>query len=93
MLESMALLRPQPQTIFAFELKLLTELGLEPSQEQIRLSADGKRAVTNLTQAEWPDMAGIALSQETVGELRRFLHGFIIYHLGQIPRGREAALG
>jgi hypothetical protein len=25
-------------------------------------------------------------------ELGRFLHGFLIYHLGKIPKGREAAL-
>jgi hypothetical protein len=25
-------------------------------------------------------------------ELRRFLHGFLIFHLGRLPRGRAAAL-
>lgn len=92
MLQSMLLQPPQPGTIFAFELKLLAELGLEPSAEPTGLSAAGMRAVTDLRQAEWPEVAALAFSQETVGELRRFLHGFIIYHLGHLPRGREAAL-
>jgi hypothetical protein len=27
-----------------------------------------------------------------IEELRRFLHGFLIFHLGRLPRGRAAAL-
>jgi hypothetical protein len=41
---------------------------------------------------EWPALARLALSAAQIGELRQFLHGFLIYHLGKIPRGRAEAL-
>jgi len=34
----------------------------------------------------------IELYLAQVAELHRFLHGFLIYHLGRIPKGRETAL-
>jgi hypothetical protein len=27
-----------------------------------------------------------------MAELRQFLHGFLIFHMGRLPRGRAAAL-
>jgi hypothetical protein len=33
------------------------------------------------------------LSAVQEAESRRFLNGFIVYHLERIPRGRAAALG
>jgi hypothetical protein len=31
-------------------------------------------------------------SPAQIGELRQYLHGFLIFHLGRLPRGRAAAL-
>jgi hypothetical protein len=83
---------PQPQTLFAFELKLLAELGLKPDFERSRLNPGTKLLVSALADKDWSLLAGLRPSDAQVTELRRFLHGFLIYHLGRIPRGREAAL-
>jgi len=42
---------------------------------------------------DWPAIAALLLSAEEVDELRQFLHGFLIYNLERIPKGRSRALG
>jgi hypothetical protein len=34
----------------------------------------------------------LKLSADQGSELRQFLHNFLIFHLGRLPRGRAAAL-
>lgn len=82
---------PQPQSIFAFELRLLKELGLQPDLEKSRLNPGTRQVVKALTESEWPVMARLRLSEAQVTELSRFLHGFLVYHLGRIPKSRESA--
>ena len=84
---------PQATTIFAFELKLLTDLGLKPDLDKSDLNPGTKQLVTALTEKDWPVVARLKPTAAQAAELGRFLHGFLIYHLGRIPRGREAALG
>lgn len=79
---------PQSQTIFAFELKLLNELGLRPDLAKSRLTPGAKRIVNALSANDWPAVTRLKLSEAQVGELRQFLHGFLIFHLGKIPKGR-----
>jgi hypothetical protein len=38
-------------------------------------------------------LAPLKLSVGQAAELRQFLHGFLIYHLGRLPEGRASALG
>jgi len=83
---------PQPQTIFAFELKLLKELGLKPAAAKMRLSAGAKQIVKAMIKQDWPALARLRLSDAQVTELRQFLHGFLIYYLDRLPPGRAAAL-
>jgi len=83
---------PRPQVVFAFELKLLVELGLDPDLSQVQLSGGAIALIRNLQRAEWPGIARLHLSADQVKELRQFLHGFLIYHLGRIPKGRDSAL-
>lgn len=80
------------QLIFAFELKMLAELGLEPKWGQTRLSAGAEKAAQALIQRDFAGGIGVKLASSQVGELRQFLHGFIIFHLGKVPRGRTQAL-
>ena len=84
--------KPAAQMILAFELKLLLETGLQPKWEQTGLAAGTKKIAAALTQDGW--QAGLRLkpSPAQLAELRRFLHGFLIFHLGRLPRGRAAAL-
>jgi DNA repair protein RecO (recombination protein O) len=83
---------PAARNLFAFELKLLAELGLFPDLEHSRLTPGSKEIVRNLEQRDWPGLARLKLSAAQSTELREFLHGYLIVHLGKIPRGRAEAL-
>lgn len=78
--------------IFAFELKLLDELGMQPDLEQTRLNEGTVQLVRKLQVAEWSELERLKPSAAQTKELKHFLHGFLIFHLGRIPAGRESAL-
>jgi DNA repair protein RecO (recombination protein O) len=81
----------KPQTVFAFELKLLHELGLEPNWEKTRLSAGARKIGRVLAQGGWPEIARLKLSNAQVTELCEYLHVFLTFHLGRVPQNRTAA--
>ena len=83
---------PQPLTLFAFELKLLKQLGQSPDLQTSQLSAGTKQILEKATQLDWPALSRLQLSAPQSREIQSFLHGFLIYHLGAIPRGRSTAL-
>ena len=83
---------PQPRTVFAFELKLLHELGLEPDVAKTHLSPPARQLLQDLARLDWIDLDQLKPARAHVVELRQFLHGFLIYHLGKLPPGRGAAL-
>jgi len=80
---------PQPQILFAFEIKLLHELGLAPDMSQSQLTPGTRRIVGAFSAGAWPAVARLKLSEAQVRELRNFLHGFLIFHLGRIPKVRS----
>lgn len=77
---------PNPQMIFAFEVKLLNELGLSPREGKML------PAVHRLTTLTWPQIQQLSTTNAEVRELRQFLHGFLSYHLGKVPPNRAAAV-
>lgn len=79
---------PQPRTSYAFELKLLDVLGLRPDLEETKLSAPTSALVTQLTEQNWSELTTLHATAAQAKELRQFLHGFLIFHLGKIPKGR-----
>jgi len=81
---------PQPQAIFALEMKLLAELGLEPDLSEARLTAGSSEVLKSLRTSDWPVVTVIKPSQAQMTELRQFLHGFLIYHLGKLPANRAS---
>ena len=81
-----------PQIVLAFEFKLLYELGLKPDLRETKLTPGAKQIVRALTRADWPVGSRLKPTPAQAGELRQFLHGFLIFHLGRLPRGRAAAL-
>lgn len=83
---------PEPHFIFAFELKLLAELGLEPNLERSRLTAGAREIVRVLKERDWRAISNLKMSAGQANELTQFLHGFLVYHLGKIPAARFAAV-
>jgi DNA repair protein RecO (recombination protein O) len=83
---------PKAQTIFAFELKLLEQLGLLPNLDQSRLTPGARELSRKLLTADWALAGRLKLAAPQVEELRHFLHGFLVFNLGKIPSGRTAAL-
>jgi len=83
---------PTPRTVFAFEFKLLAELGLAPDMAETTLSPGAKHLVQVLAAGDWEMIGRLKLSEVQTRELRQFLHGFILYHLERIPPSRTAAL-
>lgn len=82
---------PQAQVVFAFELKLLNELGLKPDLTKSKLTPGAKQIVNALSCNPWPAVARLKLSHAQAAELSQFLHGFLRFHFGRIPKGRTVA--
>jgi DNA repair protein RecO (recombination protein O) len=82
----------QPQTIFALELKLLRELGQEPDLAETRLTPGAKKIAQTLTESDWANGSRLKLSDAQGDELRQWLHCFLIFNLGKLPRGRAMVL-
>ena len=84
---------PKPRTVFAFELKLLEILGLAPDIGESRLSPEARTLVNALVATDWDGLPALRATAAQAGAIKQFLHGFLIYHLGRIPKGRERAVG
>ena len=80
------------QTVFAFEIKLLHELGLAPDIAGTKLSGGAKQLLKQFAHADWPSLFRLKLSLPQVKEIQAYLHGFLIYHLERIPSGRAEAI-
>ena len=83
---------PIPQTVFAFELKLLGILGQQPDANSISHNAGTRCVLEVLGSGSWEAIARLRLSGPQEGEINRFLNRFIIYHLGKVPQERDAAI-
>ena len=81
---------PQPRNLYALELKLLEELGQRPNLDKTGLTPGAKTLVNELIAQDWPAIAELKATAAQAKELRQFLHGFLIFHLGKIPAGRGA---
>ncbi len=76
----------------AFEVRLLGMLGLDPAANPTRLPPSTRALITKLAQCSLREADGLEASSEAVQGLDRFLHGFLAYHLGRPPKGRQAAV-
>jgi len=84
--------KPSPQLVLALELKLLQELGLNPDLQKTGLTAGAKQIVRAFLENGWQACMRLKLTDAQTSELRQFLHGFLIFHLGLLPGGRAGAL-
>jgi len=85
--------QPAAESVLAFELKALRLLGLEPDIFESRHSDGARALIRALTDSDWPVIARLKASAAQLREIQQFLHGFLIYHLDRLPRGRSEALG
>ncbi|SRR5258706_743629 len=84
--------KPAPQIVFTFELKLLRELGQSPDLRESHLTTGTEKIAGALTQNDWAACLRLKLTAAQTAELRQFLHGFLIFHLERLPKGRAGAL-
>lgn len=84
---------PQARTVISFEIKLLEELGLGPDVSSVNLKPETRELLQALAENPWSELPQLNPSRNQVMELNQFLRGFLIYHLGKIPSGREIAIG
>jgi DNA repair protein RecO (recombination protein O) len=91
-LKVLSKMNPTQQVVFALELKLLLELGLEPTLAGSSLTAGTRKIAEILKENDWASGLRLKLTDLQMAELRQFLHGFLISHLGRLPKGRTAAL-
>jgi DNA repair protein RecO (recombination protein O) len=82
---------PSSAGLLAFELKLLKALGQSPNLAEASLSEGSRRIAERLTGDAWAQLAHLKPAADQIRELRQFLYGFIIYHLGRLPKGRDTA--
>lgn len=82
----------RPEVVLAFELKLLTELGLQPDLPQTNLSPGAKAVVRNFENSDWAGVLRLHLIPGQQNELGNFLCVFLQANLGQVPKGRDLAL-
>jgi DNA repair protein RecO (recombination protein O) len=82
----------QTHTQLAFELKLLAELGLQPDLKQTKLSPASRALAQAFVEYDWAALSKFEPGSAQLRELNQFLHGFVVHHLGRIPKGRETAL-
>lgn len=81
-----------PINVLGFEAKLLAELGLTPDTRRSRLSDGSRRLLESLPRFDWPALGRVRPSAAQTTELSRYLHGFLVHHLGRVPPGRQHAL-
>jgi len=83
----------RPEFLLAFEFKLLALSGLAAGGSTRRLSRAASALAESLTARSLAETAGSPARPAELAGLAQFLHGFMIYHLGRIPSGRDRALG
>jgi DNA repair protein RecO (recombination protein O) len=83
----------QAQTVFSFELKLLDELGLAPDLAKSKLTEGARQFAKAFSNDDWSMLSRFKITEAQSRELGQFLHGFLIFHLGKIPKGRGNAVG
>lgn len=82
----------KPRSIYAFELKLLRELGLEPDAEETNLPAATQELLRALTETPFSGLASLKADARQAAAVRQFLHGFLIFHLGKLPKNRASVV-
>jgi DNA repair protein RecO (recombination protein O) len=81
-----------PLTVFAFEMRLLGIMGMAPDLEVINIPPGTRELLRALAGKDWDFLVRLKASAPQVAEINHYLHGFIIYHVGRLPKSRHAAV-
>jgi len=81
---------PATHTMFAFELKLLARLGLQPELGATPLTPGSKAIVQKLTALDWRAMVPLKLSVVQIRELETFLRDFCLDQGIRVSKSRDA---
>ncbi|HEY1663173.1 MAG TPA: DNA repair protein RecO [Verrucomicrobiae bacterium] len=84
--------KPSAQIIFSLELKLLRELGLQPDWPETSLTAGSQKIAAHLSEKGFGPAENLKLTSAQSSEIQQFLHGYLIFHLSRLPKGRATAL-
>lgn len=79
-------------SVLALELKYLAAMGMIPDLDRETLPDESRGLAMGLLERDWGVMDGVEPPAGSVAPLARFLHGFLLFHLGRVPRGRVEAL-
>jgi DNA repair protein RecO (recombination protein O) len=93
LLEHLPKRTPHGATVFAFEIKLWSLLGLSPDIQASCLSLGAKRILLKLLELDWPALSRIQFQALQYSELSNYLERHLTHQLGGAPRGRNQALG
>jgi DNA repair protein RecO (recombination protein O) len=83
----------RPALVYAVEIKLLNELGLAPSLDETRLKDGTRDLLEHLAILNWDTITQLKPTRSQAEAARQFLGNFIQQNLGNIPKGRDTALG
>ena len=73
-------------------MKLLNELGLSPPLNESLLNDSTIELLGQLSVLGWVEITHLSPTNAQVRAMKEYLHGFLIYHLGRLPKGRDALL-
>jgi hypothetical protein len=82
----------QPALVFAFELKLLQELGICPPVRSPSVSPGTTAAMRYLLCSSWASLSLLQITIAQATEINRFLLQALSGHFHRLPRGRESAI-
>lgn len=91
-LAALATFPPSGIAVYAFEAKLLAELGLTPAVAGSGLDAGSQEILKTLPDADWNIVSRIHPAEAQAASLSGFLHRFLASQFGRVPKSRAAAL-
>jgi hypothetical protein len=82
----------RPALVYAFEIKLLNELGFNPPLTDDRLSEESAKLMEQLSVLNWASITELKPNRSGAEKLSKFLEEFIQHNLEHAPKGRSQLL-
>ncbi len=92
LLDHLACAATRPALVYALEMKFLNELGLAPALSESHLDDPTIELLEQLAIRNWEGITKLKPTKSQVKAMKEFLHVFLIYNLGTLPKGRDAVL-